>query len=184
MVAQTPISTRTTAAEFALLPESSERVELIHGELVYMPTPKDAHQTVVLMIALLLTQITAGRGKVKISPLDVYFDDENVLQPDVFWVSGPESKCQLGADDYWHGAPDLVVEVLSPSTAKHDKEAKFAIYQQTGVREYWIADPANRYIEPFALQNSTFASLGTFILGEMFTSPVLGQAVDISLIFG
>lgn len=122
MVAQTQI--RMTAAEFAQLPESGGRFMLLHGELIEMPTPKDPHQTVVLLIALLLHRLTTSLGgKVKISPLDVYLDQENVVQPDVFWISGEGSKCRLGDDGYWHGAPDLVVEVLSPSTAKYDKAA-------------------------------------------------------------
>src|SRR3954471_15166355 len=116
MVEITQTRTHVTLDEFKALPESLDHIELIAGELIMSPTPKYKHQNIV---GNGYSELKAKRtsGTVVVSPMDVYLDEENVLQPDVFWVSGADSLCQLGADGYWHGAPDLVIEVLSPSTA-------------------------------------------------------------------
>src|SRR5262245_39140678 len=123
MVANPQPKTQMTLEEFMALPESNLPIELINGELVVSPTPKNPHQQTVLATAIYLNSIVPG-GTLVISPMDVHLDKKNVPQPDVFWASGPDSKCKLGKDGYWHGAPDLVVEVLSPSTEKRDRGAK------------------------------------------------------------
>jgi Uma2 family endonuclease len=170
------IQTRMTAAEFRTLPENADNPELIHGELIVSPTPRYAHQQTVGNIYLIINAINPG-GIVILSPMDVYLDDENVVQPDVFWVSGPQSRCQLGTDGYWHGAPDLVVEILSPSTALRDKTVKFDLYQKHGVREYWLVDPEARYIEVWKLRDGQFVHSGVYGPGDQFTSDVLEQVV-------
>jgi Uma2 family endonuclease len=109
--------------------------------------------------------------------MDVIFDDENTVQPDVFWISGANSLCKLGDDGYWYGAPDLVVEVLSPSTELRDRRDKFKLYQKFGVREYWLAHPVALYIEVFRLENGGFVPHGIFGQGESFISDVLGELV-------
>jgi Uma2 family endonuclease len=174
--------TKMSLAEFKLLPESSERLELINGELVLSPTPVNTHQSVVAKLHLQLFQLKPN-GTVILSPSDVFFTNETVLQPDIFWVREGSKDCQIQDDDYWHGAPDLVVEVLSPSTAKRDKTTKYEIYQTNGVREYWIADPYNETLEAYTLENKVYRKLGVFGKEDSFASPVLGKAVDMSLIF-
>ena len=86
----------------------------------------------------------------------------------MFWVSGADSLCKLGADDYWHGAPDLVVEVLSPSTALRDHGVKFGLYEQHGTREYWLIDPAAEFVEVFRRENDAFVRFGAFGNAETF----------------
>lgn len=162
------------ADEFLALPESLERIELINGEVVMSPSPVDLHQDAVLATATLLKQI-APPGKVKIAPLDVYIDGVNVVQPDVFWISDANTKCWLVDGKYWHGAPDLVVEVLSPSTAERDYGLKFDLYQQHGVREYWIVDASALFIQVFRLENEKFVRQGVFGAGKYFVSSVLGN---------
>jgi Uma2 family endonuclease len=166
--------TRITAAEFAQLPETNIPTELIHGEVIVSPTPKDTHQTLVYRLAKLVEQLSMGRGEVRISPLDVYLDEHNVVQPDVFWVSGGESRCQLGTDDYWHGAPDLVIEVLSPGTARRDRGEKFQLYEEHGVRGYWLVDPDAAYVEVWQQAENRFHRVGVFGPEGSFTSAVLG----------
>ena len=174
--------TRMTAAEFKQLPENGELIELLDGEIVMSPTPKYKHQRLIFPLARLLDQLT-DRGTVVLSPMDVYLDNENVVQPDVFWVSGPESLCQLGDDDYWHGAPDLVVEVLSPGTALRDKTVKFDLYEKHGVREYWLIDPDAQYIEVWRLESGTFRRVGVFGPADKFESSVLSQIIEVSRLF-
>ena len=174
--------TRITAAEFKQLPESSDHIELVDGEIVMSPTPKYKHQRLILPLSHLLDRLT-NSGTVVLSPMDVYLDDENVVQPDVFWVSGSDSRCQLGDDDYWHGAPDLVVEVLSPGTALRDKTVKFSLYEKHGVREYWLIDPDAQYIEVWRLENNAFQRIGVFGAADQFESATLGQTVNLAVLF-
>ena len=119
-----------------------------------------------------LLKNSAKQGLAVLSPLDVYIDGANVVQPDVFWIHKDNQRC-VHRDGYWHGAPDLVVEALSPATEKRDRGAKFRIYRQSGVREYWIADPRARFIEVFTRQDDQFVQQGLYGEGETFTSPVL-----------
>jgi Uma2 family endonuclease len=153
--------TRTTLDEFRALPESLDHIELIAGELVMSPTPKYAHQNIVGNSYTELKTKRTG-GTVVVSPVDVYLDDENVVQPDVFWVSGAESLCKLGDDGYWHGAPDLVVEVLSPSTARRDHGVKFALYEKYGTREYWLIDPEGEFVPVFRREGDSLVRFGAF----------------------
>ncbi len=173
---------RMTAAEFKQLPESSEHIELIYGETIVSPTPKFVHQKLVFLIAKLVESLTS-KGTVVLSPMDVYLDDENVVQSDIFWVSGPESNCQLGDDDYWHGAPDLVVEIASPSTARLDRTVKFDLYEKFGVREYWLVDPLAQYFEVWKLGAGKFQRGGAFGPSDKFESAVLSQTVDMAAVF-
>ena len=178
---------KMSVAEFMAMPESTEPIELINGELVVSPTPVDKHQEAVGETFFILKQITRQnpeKGLVKCAPLDVHFDDENVFQPDVFWISKPESRCKLGKDGYWHGAPDLVVEVLSPSTARNDRGRKYDLYEKYGVREYWILDPDGRYAEVYQLIGTEFKRLGVFGVGEIFKSAVLDIEIAVTDVFG
>lgn len=125
-----------THRDYMQLPEGFP-AELIDGEFVREPAPTRWHQGVVLEIAIRL-QAIAGRGRVVVSPVDVFVDDWNVLQPDVL-VSRPEDAAAPGSPA--GAVPILAVEVLSPSTARRDREAKTAIYLRAGVREVWLVDP-------------------------------------------
>lgn len=180
MVEQTRI--QMTAAEFRQLPESMEHIELIDGEIVVSPTPRHRHQNIIGNLHLMLAGLIPS-GKIVLSPMDVYLSDTDVVQPDVFWVSGPGSKCQLGADDYWHGAPDLVIEVLSPGTALRDKTVKFDLYEKHGVREYWLVDPDALYIEVWRLHENKYMRVGVFGPEDRFESAVLELEVDTTKIF-
>jgi Uma2 family endonuclease len=177
---------KMTAAEFRNLPETNTPEQLIDGEIVVSPSPVKVHQDAVGNIYFFLRQLSVQNrivGTVQIAPMDVYFDDENVTQPDVFWVSSANEKCKLGEDGYWYGAPDLIVEVLSPSTTRQDKVTKFELYERHGVREYWIVDPQYRNVEVWALLDSKYARLGQFYPADRFTSPVLGQELEVKEIF-
>ena len=175
------VKTRMTAGEFFELPESNLPIELLHGEVVVSPTPVPGHQALVLQLALVIRELGKD-GTVYVAPLDVHLDDENVVQPDVLWIS-PTGGCEVG-EKHLTGAPDLVVEVLSPSSAQRDKVTKFRLYETSSVREYWIVDPAAQYIEVFQAVNEKFQLAGVFAPGETFDSSVLlRHPVDVSLIF-
>jgi Uma2 family endonuclease len=178
MAGNPPVQTRMTIDEFRRLPESDDHPELINGALVMSPTPVYRHQHMVGQLFALL-HAHARQGLTVLSPMDVYIDGNNVVQPDLFWVHNDRGQC-VPREGYWHGSPDLVVEVLSPATEKRDRGLKFKIYQESGVREYWIADPRARFIEVFLLAEGQFVQQGLYAEGQSFSSPVLeGLRVEI-----
>ncbi|MEL6271043.1 MAG: Uma2 family endonuclease, partial [Chloroflexota bacterium] len=122
-------------------------------------------------------------GTVRLSPCDLYITDDTVLQPDVMLIKPDNPNCELEDDGYWHGAPDLVVEVLSPGTASLDRGRKFQLYAQHGVLEYWLADPQAQFIEVFTPQNSQFIQQGLYEINATFTSGVLGADVIVQKCF-
>jgi Uma2 family endonuclease len=86
--------------------------------------------------------------------MDNYFDDENVFQPDILFVSN--ERLHVIEEDGLYGAPDLVIEILSPSTAKYDLGEKKDVYERSGVKEYWIIDPATESVHGYFLTNGLF----------------------------
>lgn len=164
-----------TFADYDALPETNQIVELIDGEIFVNP-PLDKHQQVMWEIVAILTPLMRG-GTPRFAPCGLHFDDGNSFEPDLFWVSRDNPHCFLEDNGYyWHGAPDLVIEVLSPSTAFNDRGKKFDTYQQHGVREYWLVEPEASFIEVYRLEGEHFARHGLFKAGESFVSQVLGNA--------
>lgn len=170
--------TQMSTGAFRALPETNEAIiEHIDG-VVYTDSPVDPHQEVVLNVAM-LCRVLAPQGKTRIAPMDVYLGADTV-QPDVFWVA-PESACARTPNNKWQGPPDLVCEVLSTTTAQHDKPAgaKFTLYQQHGVGEYWIVDPIYQSVEVY----TNFEKQGEFWPGQTFQSQVLDAEIDVNRIF-
>ncbi len=169
--------TRMTSAEFLELPEQQGIVELIDGEIVTSPAPTEWHAGVVMAVIFFLKDIIPD-GVLRTAPVDVKFDDDYTVQPDVFWVSDKNTHCHHVDGKYWQGAPDLIVEVLSPSTAKIDFGHKFDLYEKHGVREYWLLDPDARFAQVFTLRDGAFARVGVFGDDEVFQSALFAD-VDI-----
>lgn len=172
---------RVTAAEYFQQPETNKLVELLDGEIVMSPPPVPNHQRTVYRSAKVIESLIPN-GEVFIAPVAVQFDDLNVPEPDVVWVA-EDSKCIVGEKSLI-GPPDLIVEVLSPGTTRQDRKQKFALYERHGVREYWIVDPVDRYIEVYQNQHHQFIRQGIFEPGETFESAVLGgKTVEVSKLF-
>lgn len=177
------VQTRMTAKEFLELPESNQFIELIHGEVIMSPTPVPRHQIVIAELIFMLKQLAKTHGGTVIgAPMSVYLDDENIPEPDVMWIAR-NSKCTIG-EKYLIGAPDLVVEVFSPSTALRDKTDKFRLYEKYGVREYWMLDAVAEYIEVWQAENGKFVQKGVYGPGATFTPAVFpGETIDVAAIF-
>ncbi len=131
-----------TVDEILALPEG-KRAELINGRWYDMAAPSTTHQQIVSMLTTELNLFIRGKGKecrVFPAPYAVYLkeDQKNYLEPDILVVC--EENREIIKEDGVHGAPDLVVEIVSPSTADRDYLEKLKMYQETGVREYWIID--------------------------------------------
>ena len=175
-----PESIRQSASEYFARPETSTLEELIDGEIIVSPTPLIRHQRLVLRLANAIERAMPG-GEVLIAPAAVMLDQENVLEPDVFWIAA-QSASQL-TDRAMQGPPDLVVEVLSPSSRARDKKAKFRLYERFGVAEYWIADPDAAILEAWTLRDRAYALAGVFDAADTFQSPVLGAAIALGPVF-
>lgn len=170
--------TRIQADTYYQLPEYEENtlIQLIDGEVVIGMAPIIKHQQIVMKIIALFIRIAEQKqGQVFTAPTEVYLDEFNVYEPDILYLT-PDSNCAV-TEKNLVGAPDLVVEVLSPSTAKYDRSTKFQAYQQHGVDEYWIVDPVHETVEVWQLTNNRFNLLGAFADGDTFTSRPLGEDV-------
>ena len=179
------IKTRMAMGEFLEMPESNRIIELIDGEVNMPPPPLDIHQQAVGSLYLLVHRLMEG-GTLRLAPTGIYVDEANFVEPDIFWVRENSADCILVEDGkYWRGAPDLVIEVRSPSTALQDKREKYELYQKSGVREYWIVAPEAQYIEVFRLQEGRFILHGVFGADNTFESAALGgKTVDVAKVFG
>src|SRR5918993_721166 len=139
-----------TYEDLVSLPDDGRRYEIIEGELYEMPAPSWDHAVTIMNLILLLAPVVqALGGRVLTAPLDVFFEGADPVQPDIV-VLLPESAA-IGAGRGVEGAPDLLIEVLSPTNRGHDLLTKRALYARAGVREYWIVDPASLSVEILAL---------------------------------
>ena len=167
--------TRMTAAEFFQLPETNLPLQLLNGEVIEMTAPELDHQDVVGNLFVLFRRAAAALGgKAYVAPVDVEFDAENVVQPDVFLLL-PDSRCQPVGTQRLSGAPDLIAEVLSPSTARLDRKVKFRLYERYGVREYWIVEPRDQMVTVWQHREDGFVLLDVYSLDETFLSAILGE---------
>lgn len=132
--------------DFVLLPDDGMRHELLDGEHVVTPSPSRRHQkTVMNLIRLLDSVVRSGRlGELYAAPFDVVLSRHDVVDPDLLFVS--RQRLDRLTDANVQGAPDLVIEVLSPSTAARDEAIKRRIYDKFGVVEYWLVDPEARIV--------------------------------------
>ncbi|MEW6526388.1 MAG: Uma2 family endonuclease [Spirochaetota bacterium] len=183
--------TRFTYADYLTWPPE-ERWELIDGVAYDMtPAPNVTHQSIVLNIGRIIADYLEGKDcKVFVAPVDVILpessstSDENiftVVQPDIVVVCNKKKIEKRGII----GAPDLVVEVLSESTAYKDETEKLKLYERHGVREYWIVNPEAYYLNVFRLgSDGTFEKPLHYRKGETFKSSVLeGLIIDGNRVF-
>lgn len=149
---------RLTTEEFRALDFEDESFfyELLHGELVKRSAPSLAHQRITRNLGYAMHQFatTHHLGEILFAPADVALDDENVLQPDVFFIAAGRQNLTQG--DYVQGAPDLVVEVVSVGTVKRDRGDKLKLYERHGVREYWLVDARTRSVEVYVNTGNDF----------------------------
>jgi Uma2 family endonuclease len=164
-----------TAGEFLQLPESNLPRQLLHGEVIEMAAPELEHQDAVGNIFVLFKQ-AANRfgGKAYVAPVDVRFDDDNVVQPDDLLLL-PNSRCQPVGTHFLSGPPDLIAEVLSPSTARIDRKDKFRLYERYGVHEYWMVEPREQLVSVWQLRDNVFVLLDVYGADETFTSALIGD---------
>lgn len=162
-----------TAEDYKILPETGPRYQLIEGDLYMAPAPNRYHQHISRNIEfMILKWIEAGGGgEIYDAPFDVYLDDVNVFQPDLLYVSPQNSK--ILTDAGVEGAPDLVIEILSPRTREIDRGLKKKVFARLGVKELWIVDPEPRTIDQFDLTRSADAPVKQYTENDVVRSEIL-----------
>ena len=176
---------RLTVQDYLDIPEEDEnRYELIDGELYMAPGPSWEHQSNSHNLTMLLSNfVSAGNmGVIRYSPLDVYLSDEDVFQPDIVFISN--DRLGIIRPDGLHGAPDLVIEILSPGTERRDLTIKREQYEKFDVSEYWLANPVAKTISVLRFRDGAFEHIGVFTEGMTLETPLLpGLQVDLSAVF-
>lgn len=175
--------TRYTYEDYLQTPED-KRYELIGGELILVPAPKTKHQIVSAELHYLLMKYNEQNsvGKILAAPTDVYLDEENVLQPDILFVSNERQTIITEANI--KGAPDLVVEIVSPSSAYYDLVKKKKIYAKFGVKEYWIVDPEEKTVEVHQLEGDSYRVTKSLSEDDELTSGTFpGLSINLKQMF-
>lgn len=136
-----------------------KRYEVMEGDIMMVPAPATRHQKISLRIEHLLVNATAPKnlGEVFYAPIDVVLSDDVVVQPDILFIS--KERTDIIKEQAIMGAPDLIVEILSPSSIFNDSVRKREIYQRFGVKEYWLIFPEEKAIEVLALEGSIYREL-------------------------
>ena len=157
-----PPQGRWTYADYAALPDDGNRYEIIAGVLYTTPAPGAGHQSVsARLVTFLVTHVEfAGLGRVFAAPVDVELTPDTVVQPDIVVVLS--ANLHRITPSRIIGAPDLVVEILSPGTAGYDRREKQDAYARAGVGEYWIVDPGAQTVELLTLDQGRYRSHGVF----------------------
>lgn len=169
----TDINPKTTFIEFEKLP-SGTPCQLIDGEIFMTPSPAFIHQKILGELYFLIKESLKLKniGTVILSPMDVYLSEEEVYQPDLIFVSNENSDI---IKENIKGVPDIVVEILSPSSAYHDLVHKKNTYEEQGVKEFWVLDPEEKSFEIYENQSQKFILISKAKAKGMVTSKILSD---------
>ncbi len=148
--------TKLSYQDYQNLPEDGNRYELINGELIMVAAPLTIHQIVSANIFFELQTYAkkTKSGIVLTSPIDVVLSEHNILQPDIIFITNERKS--IITEKNIQGAPDLVIEILSPSSFYYDWFDKKELYEQHGVMEYWIVDPLRYWVETYQRKKNKF----------------------------
>ena len=170
-----PSSVKFTYEDFLNFPNDGKRHEIIDGEHYVTPSPNTKHQRIVTRLTAALVHCLEQHpiGEVFVAPLDVVFSDLDVVEPDLLYIS--RERASVLTEQNVRGAPDLAVEILSPSTRKTDEVTKRKLYERFGVGEYWVVDPELETIKVYRRVGEAFervSELGAES-GDELTTPLL-----------
>jgi len=176
-----PEKERYTYDDYVRLPEGAP-YQLINGSLVMSPAPALQHQRIVRFLFRALDTHASAHGDVLFAPVDVKLSDTDVVQPDLLFVA--QERLDIIGEQVIDGAPDLVMEVLSPSTAHHDLTTKKRLYEMHGVHEYWVVDPKSRTVEIHTRTDAGFTQHQRRVDSGTATSALVeGLAVELDSLF-
>ena len=167
------LQSRFGYGDLVVMPDDGRRYEIPGGELVVVPSPRLGHQIAAArLVALLEDYRRRAGGLVVAAPFDVVFGEYDVVQPDVVFFR-TERVHLLDPDAVAHASPDIVVEVLSPSTADVDRGRKMRMFARYGVPEYWIVAPSGRRVEVHVLEGSAYRQAQVATGGDIARSVLL-----------
>ncbi|MGI9951819.1 Uma2 family endonuclease [Moorellaceae bacterium AZ2] len=172
-----------TYTDYRQLPEGAP-YQLIGGKLVLTPSPAPYHQIISVKLEFkMIAHVTSkDLGIVLHAPLDVYLEETETYQPDIIFIA--QGRMDIIKEDKIEGAPDLVVEILSPSTAYYDLRHKYRVYEKSGVKEYWVVDPMEKSIQLFILGEGKFKlDQEIQVRGTIHSRVIEGFAVDAADLF-
>jgi Uma2 family endonuclease len=166
---------RLTYRDWLGFSDDGRQYELLDGELIMTPPPSVDHQRISRQLEthLLAYLMRSKAGELLHAPVGVRLGDEDVVEPDIVVVL-TEHADRIGTQVI-EGAPDLVVEILSPGSARRDLGVKREKYETYGVAEYWIVDPASHSIEVLSQRAGSFERTGLFGLADMLHSPLFAD---------
>lgn len=172
-----------TVKDLPDLPDDGKRYELFDGELIVSPAPIPKHQLISsLCQGFFQGAQAAGWGLVLAAPIEVNFSDLRVVQPDLIFIAR-ERLHIIGAKQI-EGAPDLVVEILSPGSRKADLGWKLTLYAQGGVRFYWVLDPVARTVRVYRLESGAYVHEPILRPGQTLACPLFpGITTDVARLF-
>ncbi len=173
-----------TIEHYQLLPENGPRYQLIEGDLYMAPAPNRYHQEIAYNLEYILRAYVEQHpvGKLYHAPFDVFLGLHDVFQPDIVFISN--ERRSILTDSGAEGAPDFVVEILSPKTARLDRDNKRRVYATSGVRELWIISPETQQIEIFLLDRDPTQPSAIYRASDFFESSMFpGLRFDAQKIF-
>lgn len=162
------------------------RVEFIDGEIAMAPAPVPYHQSISGNLYRLLDRYVYAQrlGRLLYAPIDVELKREvRIVEPDLLFIA-QERVAELVGEKRITGAPDLIVEILSPATAHRDRHVKLPLYATSGVAEYWIVDPDSKAVEVYILDGDTYRVAGIFVEnGQIDVGRFAPAAITVDAIF-
>ncbi|WP_353684273.1 Uma2 family endonuclease [Thermodesulfovibrio sp. 3907-1M] len=174
-----------TYQDYLKLPDEV-RYELIEGKLIMTPSPNIKHQRISRKIEFMLEKYVTENslGEVFDAPCDVYLDDENVVQPDILFIS--KERAYIIGEKNIQGAPDLVIEIVSEASIYRDSVQKKKLYAKHGVKEYWIVAPDDQMIEVYILREpGQYELRRTYYENDVVESEIIkGFKISMKDIFG
>ncbi|MEW6326705.1 MAG: Uma2 family endonuclease [Thermodesulfobacteriota bacterium] len=173
-----------TYQEYLELPPDGKVYQIIRGELYMVPAPTTYHQEVGINLTLIIWNYVkkTGWGKIYNAPIDVIFTSTDIVQPDIVGIS--KDRFGIVKENGIVGAPDFVVEILSPSTLSIDTKLKKALYERHGVFEYWLVYPEEKKVESFLLRQGSYTGPKAYLRDEEAeVSSIPGLTVDLKEVF-
>ena len=173
-----------TYDDYLTLPDDGKRYEIIEGELYMTPAPITLHQLVSGRLFRIIDDFVRkyDLGQALYAPVDVVLSMTDVVEPDIVFVA--KERFHIIAKKNIVAAPDLVIEILSESSANTDRTTKKALYEKYGVKEYWIVDPDEQTVELFVRKENEFSRVGVFAGNQTVESQLLeGLKIKVREVF-
>jgi len=173
-----------TYQDYIHFPDNGKRYQIINGEVYMSPAPVPYHQRIIIKLSKILDEFVAKHnlGIVFIAPCDILLSDEDIVQPDIFFISN--ENLNIIKEKYIEGVPDLTIEITSTYTKKLDKLLKKRLYETYQVKEYWVVDVEKKTLQRFAHRGRSYEEIGSYKVGDIVESNLIkGLSFNLKEIF-